>query len=84
MAVFSAKNVRNEFKAKGIFHTNEALAKSIKEKAIKALGYEPSEVLDLCCGSGSLLSVFENATLNLDTHFILENLSLLSDKGVCV
>jgi type I restriction system adenine methylase HsdM len=50
----SIKNVRQEFKDKGIFYTPKALAERLKTY----VDIEPKNVYDPTCGAGSLLSVW--------------------------
>lgn len=50
----SIKNIRQEFRKKGIFYTPSTLAKKIKSY----VDIEPKSVYDPTCGSGNLLKVF--------------------------
>ena len=50
----SIKNIRQEFREKGIFYTPSTLAKKIKSY----VDIEPKSVYDPTCGAGNLLKVF--------------------------
>lgn len=50
----SIKNIRQEFRKKGIFYTPSTLAKKIKSY----VDIEPKSVYDPTCGAGNLLKVF--------------------------
>ena len=50
----SIKNIRQEFKDKGIFYTPHTLAKKLSSY----VDIEPQNVYDPTCGAGNLLSVF--------------------------
>ena len=51
---YSVKEIRKQFKDKGVFYTDRKLAKYIKS----FIGKNVREVYDPTCGNGSLLSVF--------------------------
>ena len=50
----SIKNIRQEFKAQGVFYTPKALAERLKSY----IDIVPRDVYDPTCGAGNLLSVF--------------------------
>lgn len=50
------KNIRKEFKEKGIFYTSQELAEQLKNY----VDFEPKKVYDPTCGQGNLLSVFND------------------------
>ena len=54
MKTKSIKNIRQEFKEKGIFYTPDALADRIKQY----VDIKPHSVYDPTCGAGSLLKTF--------------------------
>lgn len=51
---YSVKEIRKQFKSKGVFYTDEKLSRYIKS----FIGDDVREVYDPTCGNGSLLSVF--------------------------
>lgn len=55
------KSIRKEFAAKGVFYTDSALANMLKDIITNNIE-NCDEVYDPTCGSGSLLSVFPDAT----------------------
>lgn len=59
--VFSAKKRKQELKKLGAYHTKRALALMVKER-LEALAGDSKiqKVMDICCGSGNLLSVFDD------------------------
>lgn len=50
----SIKNIRQEFRRKGIFYTPPEIAEKLKSY----VDFEPRNVYDPTCGAGNLLSVF--------------------------
>lgn len=56
----SIKNIRREFKDKGIFYTPSALAEKLKSY----VDIEPESVYDPACGAGNLLGVFPGDVKN--------------------
>lgn len=53
----SAKSFRQELKKSGVFHTKPELANIVRDKLLKLAGKdEVFEVVDLCCGTGNLLT----------------------------
>ncbi|MBQ7941686.1 MAG: N-6 DNA methylase [Muribaculaceae bacterium] len=52
---YNIKSIREDFKAKGVFYTDTALA-----ERLKALVGSCHEVYDPTCGSGNLLAVFDD------------------------
>lgn len=72
MAEYNLKNMRKDFKAKGIFYTPEELALYLKSlfpnpEAIK-------EIYDPTCGSGNLLSVFDDSVIKYGQDINVEQL----------
>lgn len=58
MTHFSIKKKRDQYRKKGIFHTNKDLAQKIKER-LEAYTDQPiTEIVDLCVGGGDLLKPF--------------------------
>lgn len=55
---YNLKNIRQDFKAKGIFYTPEELALYLKSLFPNAENIK--EIYDPTCGSGNLLSVFDD------------------------
>lgn len=58
MAVFSAENLRQEYKSKGIFHTNKALASKVKDRLLEYTNLPVTEIVDFCIGGAGLLVPF--------------------------
>ena len=56
MVDYNIKNIRQDFKDHGVFYTPPELALKLKQY----VDFEPDEVYDPTCGSGSLLSVFSD------------------------
>lgn len=56
MVDYNIKNIRQEFKDHGVFYTPPELAFKLKQY----VDFAPDEVYDPTCGSGSLLSVFDD------------------------
>lgn len=48
------KNIRKQFKERGVFYTSDAMAETLKGY----VDFEPTAVYDPTCGQGNLLSVF--------------------------
>lgn len=60
--VFSAKKTKEKLRAKGAYHTKRALALMVKERLEALAGeFKIQKVMDICCGSGNLLSVFDDS-----------------------
>lgn len=58
--VFSAKKTKDKLREKGAYHSKKALALIIKERLEALAGdFKIDKVMDICCGSGNLLSVFD-------------------------
>lgn len=53
---YSVKSIRKKFAEKGVFYTDEKLARMLKE-AVGSCG-EVTEIYDPTCGNGNLLAVF--------------------------
>lgn len=53
---YNLKNIKQQFKEKGIFYTPSELAKMLKEY----IHFIPKTVYDPTCGDGGLLSVFDD------------------------
>ena len=78
------KSIRQEFKANGVFYTDERLAQIMKSY----IGGEPSEVYDPTCGDGALLSVFGDEVRKFGQELDGEQLDvarsrLVNFEGVC-
>ena len=73
----SLKNIRKEFKDKGIFYTPNALAKKLKSY----VDISPKTVYDPTCGAGNLLNVFENDINKYGQELDPEQLSLIDSKN---
>lgn len=58
MAVFSASQLRQEYKSKGIFHTNKALASKVKDRLLEYTNLPVTEIVDFCIGGAGLLEPF--------------------------
>lgn len=59
--VFSAKKRKQELKKLGAYHTKRALALMVKDRLEALVGDSKiQKVMDICCGSGNLLSVFDD------------------------
>lgn len=78
------KSIRQEFKANGVFYTDERLAQIMKSY----IGGEPSEVYDPTCGDGALLSTFGDEVRKFGQELDGEQLDvarsrLVNFEGVC-
>lgn len=78
------KSIRQEFKANGVFYTDERLAQIMKSY----IGGEPSEVYDPTCGDGALLSAFGDEVRKFGQELDGEQLDvararLVNFEGVC-
>lgn len=78
------KSIRQEFKANGVFYTDERLAQIMKSY----IGGEPSEVYDPTCGDGALLSTFGDEVRKFGQERDGEQLDvararLVNFEGVC-
>lgn len=78
------KNIKNEFKEKGIFYTPEALALTLK----KYIDKDVKNVYDPTCGQGNLLKVFANNIPKYGQELYPDELdkakeSLFNFEGVC-
>lgn len=69
----SIKNIRQEFKERGIFYTPLALAEKLKSY----IDFEPKSVYDPTCGAGNLLSVFRENVKKYGQELDVEQLSLI-------
>ena len=56
---YSFKSLRKQFAEKGVFYTDEKLAKMLAEELSKS-PFDIKEVYDPTCGSGNLLAVFSD------------------------
>lgn len=82
--VYSLKSKRQEFKQSGIFHTEEGLATFVRS----FFPENCQEVYDPTCGTGNLLSVFDDQTLKYGQEISQEQLdiaknNIINFKGVC-
>nr|DAY43923.1 MAG TPA: type I restriction system adenine methylase [Caudoviricetes sp.] len=78
------KSIRQEFKANGVFYTDERLAQIMRSY----IGGEPSEVYDPTCGDGALLSTFGDEVRKFGQELDGEQLDvararLVNFEGVC-
>lgn len=78
------KSIRQEFKANGVFYTDERLAQIMRSY----IGGEPSEVYDPTCGDGALLSTFGDEVRKFGQERDGEQLDvararLVNFEGVC-
>jgi type I restriction enzyme M protein len=78
------KNIRNEFKEKGIFYTPEALALTLKQYIDK----DVKNVYDPTCGQGNLLKVFPDNIPKYGQELYSDEVdkainTLSNFKGVC-
>lgn len=69
----SIKNIRQEFKDKGIFYTPKALAERLK----MYVDIKPKTVYDPTCGAGSLLSVWEDDIKKYGQELDADQLALI-------
>lgn len=69
----SIRNIKQEFKNKGIFYTPLELAKKLKSY----VDFEPETVYDPTCGAGSLLSVFHESVKKYGQELDAEQLRLI-------
>lgn len=59
--VFSAKKTKDKLREKGAYHSKRALALMVKERLEALAGdFKIDRVMDICCGSGNLLKVFDD------------------------
>lgn len=60
---FSAVKKKKEYKKLGAYHSNSDFSKIIKSRleAMLSENEKVDRVIDICCGSGNLLSVFEDS-----------------------
>ena len=77
MAHFSLANKKKEYAKKGIFHTNEVLAKKVHDtiqSIAKQQGNTIKDILDINVGGGGLLSVFSDDVakygMDIEAEFI--------------
>lgn len=73
--IFSAKKRKQELKSKGAYHTKKELALIVKDRLeTLACGEKIDRVMDICCGSGNLLRVFDDdvnkAGIDIELEFI--------------
>ena len=78
------KSIRQEFKANGVFYTDERLVQIMRSY----IGGEPSEVYDPTCGDGALLSTFGDEVRKFGQELDGEQLDvarsrLVNFEGVC-
>lgn len=71
----SLKSVRSEFHDKGIFYTPPELAKAL----LKYVDVKPNSVYDPTCGSGNLLSVFDDSVDKYGQELDPEQLGICYD-----
>lgn len=91
MLTVSAKQKRQENKSKGIFHTNQKLAIHIKNRMIEYANKlkcgEITEIVDLCCGVGGLLKVFDDNVekygCDIEEAFVLEAEKNINGHFIC-
>lgn len=69
----SIKNIRQEFKDKGIFYTPKALAEKLKSY----VDIEPQSVYDPTCGAGNLLSVWGDEIKKYGQELDADQLTLI-------
>lgn len=69
----SIKNIRQEFKDKGIFYTPKALAEKLKSY----VDIEPQSVYDPTCGAGNLLSVWGDKIKKYGQELDADQLTLI-------
>ena len=69
----SIKNIRQEFKDKGVFYTPLALAERLKSY----IDIKPKTVYDPTCGAGNLLSVFDDDIIKYGQELDAEQLALI-------
>ena len=84
MADYNLKNIKDEFKSKGIFYTPPELAEFIKSLVDIAI----TDVYDPTCGDGALLSVFEDELPKYgqeinDHQLVIANERLKNFNGFC-
>ncbi|MCM1190640.1 MAG: SAM-dependent methyltransferase [bacterium] len=70
----SVRDIRQEFRANGIYYTPSALAERLKSYVDR----EPTSVYDPTCGAGSLLSVFPESVKKYGQELDGEQLALIS------
>lgn len=78
------KNIRKEFKEKGIFYTSKDLAERLK----KYVDFTPKKVYDPTCGQGNLLSVWDDEIEKYGQELYQDELDkanehLINFKGYC-
>lgn len=73
----SIKNIRKEFKDKGIFYTPTALAERLKSYITN----NPKTVYDPTCGSGNLLKVWSSDVKKFGQELDAEQLALIDDEN---
>lgn len=56
---YSVKSIRKQFAEKGVFYTDEKLAKMLADELSKS-PFDIKEVYDSTCGAGNLLAVFSD------------------------
>lgn len=54
---YSVKSIRKQFAEKGVFYTDEKLAKTLADELSKS-PHKIEDVYDPTCGAGNLLAVF--------------------------
>lgn len=69
----SIKNIRQEFRRKGIFYTPPEIAEKLKSY----VDFEPGNVYDPTCGAGNLLSVFPESVKKYGQELDGEQLALI-------
>jgi type I restriction enzyme M protein len=72
----SAKRFRTELKEKGIFYTDENLAKEMKT----LIPFEAEEVYDPTCGDGSLLAVFDDHVKKYGQDILPEQIECAKER----
>ena len=75
---YSVKEIRKQFKSKGVFYTDEKLSRYIKS----FIGDDVREVYDPTCGNGSLLSVFADDVKKFGQEINPEQLEIAKEMLV--
>lgn len=79
--VFSAKKRKQELRSKGAYHSKRELALMVKERLETLAGGEKIDnVMDICCGSGNLLKVFDDDVEKVGVDIELEFIQYCNDN----
>ena len=70
------KNIRQEFKEKGIFYTSSELAETLK----KYVPFKPKKVYDPTCGAGNLLAVFDDDIEKYGQELYEDQLNIAAER----